>query len=139
MSSFLLTAMPSLNALTCATSWLCVEVAFWFYNRFYLYPLLNAPMRPAPNMRGPRGTLDMIFRQLEMLHGHYPMERFMRGWHNGAHLEDIRQLNIKESWAWVVYSSRLEDLSESQSLVMDTAVSEISTTRPQNQSPSHVI
>jgi len=103
--------------------WLCLEVAFWIYIRWYLSPLLNARRVPPQSHRGPREHLEVIFRHIEMMRDYYPMDRFVSGWLGGARIEDVRQDNIKVVFAWVLYSLHLEELSTPQLQLVEEAVS----------------
>jgi len=127
LASLLLTAWtdPNVRAfcLYLLSFILATEVAFYLYMTNFVYPKLRALTTPVPNIRGPKGSLDIIMRQLELLNGFYSRDRFLTSWFRGASMDEIRLGNLREHLAWSVFACEEKDMSPSQNEILDEAVS----------------
>ena len=104
--------------------WITLEVAFYLHMTLHVYPKLRAQRTPVPNIRGAKGTLDIIMKQMEIVDGFYSQERFLTSWFRGCRMEDIKYDNLIEHMAWSVFACEDMELSESQRQMLHEAVSE---------------
>lgn len=112
---------PMQWALACL---LVIELLFWAYARCHLWPRLNTRQQfPSPHEGN--NPLTILIAIVDEVKDYYSLRRFLSGWFNGAALEEIRQGNILELFAWAAFGVHFEDLDHSQTAFVNRTVSEM--------------
>jgi len=80
--------------------WLMVEMAFWYYCKYYIFPRLDRLQPPQPNPRSGRDLLHKILEVAVMVKDHYTPKNFLSRWFRGLPVHDIHQVWWCEEGSW---------------------------------------
>jgi len=103
---------------------LLLELAFWFYCRYYLHPRLNKLQAPQPNHRGAKAAITSILSMTNKIKDHYAFDVFLAKWFRGTRVDEIRKGNVAEYFCWVIFNKHAREATNDELDLVNWAVSE---------------
>ena len=107
--------------------WFFVEIGFYIYLAYFIYPELNILRKSPQHEMDPRENMIRGLESLNKIKHVYSFEKFFTGWFKGCKIEDIKEGNVEAFLAWTTYQRSLEELSPNERLEIQEVIKYLST------------